>query len=174
MTNCTSSQEVIETIRARGAVRIGIDGIDGSGKSTLAREISTALGIPCVSLDNFLEKGKEGYVEYIDYPKLKDTLDSLGGYVVEGVCLRQVLQRIPLTPEATVYIKRMKRDYWLNEDTLDISEPVDAVLAREIQQANGFTSSLVTNLPLTEEIIRYHDEFRPHNHADVTYGLTVG
>jgi len=173
MTNCTSSQEVIDAIREMGAVRIGIDGKDGTGKSTLAQEISAALGLHCISLDTFLEKGKDRYVEYIDYPKLKATLENHEGYVVEGVCLRQVLQRIQLVPEANIYIKRMRHDYWLNEDTLDINEPVESVVARELQDANMFSSSPIANLPLAEEVIRYHDEFRPHNHADVTYALSV-
>jgi len=171
MTDCINSQEVIDAIRAINAVRIGIDGIDGAGKSTLAREISGALGLPCISLDSFLEKKKDGYVEHIDYPKLKATLEKLEGYVVEGVCLYQVLGRIQLAPSANIYIKRMQHGFWSDEDELDSSKPVDAVLARQRQIASLMSSEPVSNLGLAEEIIRYHAEFRPHDHADVIYSV---
>ncbi|WP_144424978.1 shikimate kinase [Pseudomonas trivialis] len=168
MTYCTNSQEVVNAIRTMSTTRIGIDGIDGAGKSTLAREVSEALGLPCISLDSFVEKDMKGYVEHIDYLKLKATLEKFEGYVVEGVCLRQVLRRIQLAP-AVNNIKRVQHGVWSDEANLDISEPVDVVLARERELASLFSISLVSNLGLAEEVIRYHAEFRPHNHADVTY-----
>lgn len=171
MTDCINTQEVIDAIRAINAVRIGIDGIDGAGKSTLAREISGALGLPCISLDSFLKKKMDGYVEHIDYPKLKATLEKLEGYVVEGVCLHQVLGRIQLAPSVSIYIKRMQHGIWSDENELDISKPVDAILAEAREVASLFSSSPVTNLGLAEEVIRYHAEFRPHDHADVIYAV---
>lgn len=171
MTDCSSPQEVIDAIRAKCTVRIGIDGIDGAGKSTLAREISEALGLPCISLDSFLEKKMDGYVEHIDYPKLKAALEKLEGYVVEGVCLRQVLGRIQLVPSASIYIKRMQHGIWSDESELNISKPVDTVLAEARTIASLFSSTPITSLGLAEEIIRYHAEFRPHDHADVTYAV---
>ncbi|NUU38177.1 hypothetical protein [Pseudomonas sp. C2B4] len=171
MTYCISSQEVIKAIRAMRAVRIGIDGIDGAGKSTLAQEISGSLGLPCISLDSFLLKKMGGYVEYIDYSKLKATLEKLEGYIVEGVCLRQVLRRIQLAPAVNIYIKRVQHEFWSDEAQLDISEPVDAVLSRAREIASMFSSSPVSDLGLVEEVIRYHAEFRPHDHADVTYAV---
>lgn len=171
MTDSLNSQEVIDAIRAKGAARIGIDGRDGAGKSTLAQEISGALGLPCISLDCFLEEKMDGYVEHIDYPKLKATLEKLEGYVVEGVCLLQVLGRIQLSPSASIYIKRMQHGVWSDENELDISKPVDAVLAEAREAASLFSSSPVTNLGLPEEVIRYHDEFRPHDHADFIYAV---
>lgn len=173
MRYCTSSQEVIDAIRETHAASIGIDGIDGSGKSTLAREISEALVLPCISLDSFLLKDPDGYVEYMDYPKLKAALENLESYVVEGVCLIQVLRRIQLAPAATIYIKRVQHDFWSDESQLDISEPVEAVLAGARELANLFSAGPVTNLGLAEEVIRYHAEFRPHDHADVTYAVSA-
>ena len=171
MTDCINSQEVIDAIRAISAVRIGIDGIECSGKSTLAREISGALGLPCISLDSFVEKKMGGYVEHIDYSKLKATLENLEGYVVEGVCLHQVLGRIQLAPSASIYIKRMQHGVWSDEERLDINEPVDAVLNRERENTSRILCEPVSNLGLAEEVIRYHAEFRPHDHADVTYAV---
>jgi hypothetical protein len=171
MTNCINAQEVIDALRAIGAVRIGVDGIDGAGKSTLAGEISQALGLPCISLDSFLERKKDGYVKHIDYPKLKATLEKLEGYVVEGVCLHQVLQLIHLAPSANIYIKRMQHGVWSDEGRLDINEPVDAILTRERDITSRILGEPVSNLGLAEEVIRYHAEFRPHDHADVTYAV---
>ncbi|WP_460410359.1 MULTISPECIES: hypothetical protein [unclassified Pseudomonas] len=152
---------------------IGIDGIDGSGKSTLGSAVSEALGLPCISLDSFLEKDPEGYVESMDYTKLKAALEGLKGYVVEGVCLTKVLQRIQLTPEASIYIKRVRYGFWLDETQLDIHEPVEVALARERESASRFSSSPVDNLGLAEEVIRYHAEFCPHDSADITYAAST-
>jgi hypothetical protein len=88
---------------------------------------------------------------------------------VEGVCPRQVLWRIQLEPAANIYIKRVQHGAWSDEANLDISEPVDVILSRERELASLFSISPVNNLGLAEEFIRYHAEFRPHNHADVTY-----
>jgi hypothetical protein len=112
-----------------------------------------------------------GYVKHIDYPKLKPTLEKLEGYVVEGVCLHQVLRRIQLAPVAKIYNKRMQYGVWSDENELNIGEPVDAVLTRAREVASLFSSSPVSNLGLAEEVIRYHAELRPHDHADVIYAV---
>jgi hypothetical protein len=171
MKDCLNSQEVIDALRAISAVRIGIDGIDGAGKSTLAQEISEALGFPCINLDSFLQEKMGGYVDHIDYPRLQAELDKLDKYVVEGVCLHQVLGRIELGPSASIYIKRMQHGVWSDEDQLDTSKPVEAILAKERADASLFSYEPVSYLGLREEIIRYHAEFRPQDHADVTYSV---
>jgi hypothetical protein len=169
MRHCISSQEVIAALREINALSIGIDGIDGSGKSTLALAISEALGLPCISLDSFLKKDPDGYVESLDYTKLGSALEGLQGYVVEGVCLIQVLLRIQLMPAASIYIKRIRHGFWLDETQLDIHESVEIILARERERASLFSPGPVDYLGLAEEVIRYHAEFRPHDLADVTY-----
>jgi energy-coupling factor transporter ATP-binding protein EcfA2 len=176
MVYCISLQEVIGAIHAvRNVrnVRIVIDGKDGSGKSTLAKQLSAVLELPCISLDSFLEKDKGGYVEYIDYIKLKEALEKFEGYIVEGVCLHQVLRRIEVAPAVNIYVRRVKHGVWLDEDTLDVSNSVEAVLVRERGYASLFSSDSVISLGLTEEVIRYHAEFRPHESADVTYSIFI-
>jgi hypothetical protein len=100
-------------------------------------------------------------------------LEGLEGYVVEGVCLIQVLRRIQLTPAASIYIKRVRHGFWLDEAQLNIHEPVEVALARERERASLFSSSPVDSLGLAEEVIRYHAEFRPHDLADVTYAASA-
>ncbi|MGY2257463.1 shikimate kinase [Pseudomonas sp. SDO55104_S430] len=171
MTDCINPQEVIDAIRATNMIRIGIDGKDGAGKSTLAQAVSEALGLPCISLDSFLEKKMGGYVDHIDYLNLKATMENLEGYVVEGVCLREVLRRISLVPTANIYIKRMQHGVWVDEDELDVSRPVEDILAAVRASVSLFTPGPVTGLELVEEIIRYHAECHPQDHADVTYAV---
>ncbi|MGY2441576.1 hypothetical protein [Pseudomonas sp. SDO52101_S400] len=160
-------------MREMNAVRIGIDGIDGSGKSTLAGEISKALGLPCISLDAFLKEDPDGYVDSMNYVELRAALEGLDGYVVEGICLIQVLQRIQLTPAASIYIKRLRHGHWSDETQLDIHEPVEVALVRARELASLFSTKPVDNLGLAEEVIRYHAEFRPHHMANVTYAASV-
>ncbi|UIN54160.1 hypothetical protein [Pseudomonas kribbensis] len=175
MMYCINLQEVIGVIRAARAVCIGVDGKDGSGKSTLARQLSVALELPCVSLDSFLKKDRGGYVKYIDYRKLEADLEEFKGYIVEGVCLHQVLRRVEVSPELNIYVRRVKHGVWLDEDTLDVSlEEVESVLVREKVLASLFSSGPVVSLGLSEEIIRYHAEFRPHVNADVIYSDCFG
>src|SRR5690242_17309784 len=80
----------------RGSRRVGIDGIDGCGKTTLAKIIAAKLGRKLFSLDDYLEKDKGKFIEFIDYAKLCAEADAAGEYVIEGVCLLRVLQRAGL------------------------------------------------------------------------------
>lgn len=171
--HCATPQEVTDAVRSMSAMRVGIDGIDGAGKSTLASELSSELGFPHISLDSFLEREQGGYVEHIDYPKLRAALEALQGFVVEGVCLRQVLGRIQVQPEVYIYIKRVQHGIWSDEAELDISEPVEVALAKAREMASLLSPAPVTDLGLAEEVIRYHAEFRPHNYAEVTYVVSA-
>jgi len=169
MITCTSSASVIEAVRSSGARRIGIDGIDGSGKTHLARDLAKDLGTPLVCLDDFLEKDRNSYVEFIDYKRLSDYLTSAEHCVIEGVCLLQVLGHVDARVDLHIYIKRYGRGIWIDEYELNIQEPIDVFLERERQAASMFSTEPITSLGLAEEVIRYHVEFRPHRSAHITY-----
>lgn len=84
--------------------------------------------------------------------------------------MRQVLETSGLRPDAYVYVKRMARWGWADEDSLEINgnvedhlerlrEEVAALLAAEARPALG----------LWEEVIRYHGTYRPHKQADFVF-----
>lgn len=173
MLTCSSRIELVEAVRKSGAKRIGIDGIDGSGKTPLARHLSANLGIALVTLDNFLEKGQGRYVEFINYRLLSDHLASAGSSIIEGVCLLQVLGHINASIDLHIYIKRHSCGVWADESELEIQEPVDIFLEHERRAVSMFSAAPVSDLGLAEDVIRYHDTYRPHRSAQITYIVEV-
>jgi hypothetical protein len=180
--------ELAQAIRAKveGRARpvIGIDGADGSGKTFLATEIGTVLNLSVVSVDDFVEKERGNYVEHIQQAELEAALGSAEtGVIVEGVCLLDVVDRLALSADCLVYVKRCDADgFWYEDgDYGDPSGSADVVIARLSQQlaavadlscrfhnepGDPFAGSVT---PLREEIIRYHYRARPHERADFVY-----
>ncbi len=166
---CTTLQEVIAELRASGALRIAIDGDHGAGKSTLAKALAFALQFQYIELDSYLERNQRAYVDYIDYGSLAVALKTTQSFVIEGVCLLEVLERVNFRPQANIYLKRMRYGIWADEERFDIFEPLDEVLVKAREMASLFSSTPVVCLGLDEEVIRYHARFRPHHSADITF-----
>lgn len=171
MIEADTSDGVLDALRAAGSRRVGIDGIDGSGKSTLAKAISAKLNCRAFCLDDYLDRDRGGYLEFIDYNRLRAAVAAETSYVVEGVCLLHALDRSHLGIDALVYVKRRHLGLWIDERELDLDEPLEDFLKeeRKLTAMAAGRSEAVTDLGLAEEVIRYHDAARPHNNADVVY-----
>jgi shikimate kinase len=152
-----------------GARRIGVDGADGAGKSTLADRLSEVLAMPVFHLDHFLEKNQGGFVEHIKYDELGSAIRQHSSFVIDGVCLREVLRRAGISVDAFVYVKRYYRGLWSEEREFEIDEPLEDFLAKERELCSRIAGEKVEHLGVGEEIIRYHSQYRPHLHANVVF-----
>jgi len=189
MTAFRNSSELIPTLRKRLSsqeeIVIGIDGIDGCGKTTLAKELNEALVIPFFSTDDYLNKQKGSYIEHIRFKELLKAIEKVNGsIIIEGVCLLRIAAQIKLNISDLVYIKIMSPwNYWVDEEVCDPEKPVDELIERLIKEANLIppdifglkesnedTKGSSTGLkPFSEQVIRYHAEFRPSIKAKYIY-----
>ncbi len=95
---------------------ISIDGADGSGKTLLSSKLGKTFGASHIEVDTFLERKKGGYIDYIKYGSLSETLMTLSNQnrriIVDAVCVRSIMERISFVPNLTIYIKRMSTMGW--------------------------------------------------------------
>ena len=175
--------DIIEEIKRKNARLIVIDGVDGSGKSTLANKITKNLGFAHISLDDYLEKNRGYFVEYIKYNLLKKEIDSASSsIIIEGVCALAVLKNLKIKYDLLIYIKRMSSyGFWKDDHIYDVDEDIDAFIANQNLEHKKFCEAMAqiegkdfdpinSAIPkLTEELIRYHYEFKPQEIADIIY-----
>jgi replication-associated recombination protein RarA len=107
---CYSAEELIailqRTLSYSRRLYVGLDGNPGVGKSTVGRRIADDLGAQLLSLDNFLEKDSEVYVDNlmlacIEKAVIKSTV------VFEGCCLLDILSRVNLQLDALIYTENV-------------------------------------------------------------------
>jgi hypothetical protein len=103
-----SVTQLMQALPQRPEGLIAIDGFPGSGKSTLARDLSAQLAVGVVHLDDYLIRNKGGFVEFLQYPKLKKVLHRRP-LIVEGVCLLEVLKRLDIRVDILIYVEGPKR-----------------------------------------------------------------
>jgi hypothetical protein len=154
------------------------------GKSYLAEELSRSLECPTLELDDYLHKNQGGYVDFIDYKALSVALSSIPTFILCGVCLREVLANLGATLGGHIYIKRMRHGLWADEDKCVFPEGVDVaieLLARNAAMISDYFDErsdqpgpeVEDSLPhLSDEIMRYHDKWLPHETADLVFECT--
>ena len=168
---------------------IGIDGVDGSGKTYLAKEIGNTLNIPIFSFDDFLDQQRKAYLEYIRYSELESEIRKVSGSkIIEGVFLLLVANKINIKITDLVYIKRIsKKGICYNEHIINADEPVDEYIENLNQELNGIpdlplelngsnsTKDKKENGidPFTEQMIRYHVEYKPIEIAEYIFERIV-
>jgi len=91
---------------------VGIEGFMGSGKTHLSDALGTALGWHVVHTDEFVARKDTGepYVQVLDLQRLKQHISTAvmaGSTLVDGICLGEVLARIAISVDTTVYVRRM-------------------------------------------------------------------
>ena len=141
---------------------ISIDGVDGVGKSTLSCKIAEELCLPNIEIDNFVQEQQGGYIKYIDYDRLHDRISNQT-IVIEGVCVQQILNKMSLTSDVSVYVKVIDvYGFWMHRMRLFPSDKSADEVINE-RKAKGFP------LGHEEDIIRYHYTFKPHENADYIF-----
>lgn len=171
MREVNSTTEAAELLRAASAKVVAVDGAQGSGKSRLAGDLGKLLGMSVVHLDDFVQRGQGAYVAHLDLEVVANAVSSDEACIVEGICVLQVLERIEVSPNAFVYVKRMGKGYWLDEDDLASDEPLEEHLARLREEIAPIAARIGESgeLGLSEEVIRYHAAYRPHERATVVF-----
>jgi hypothetical protein len=178
---CASIEGVQQFIESAGWRRIGIDGVTGAGKSFLADELSQALEVPVLDVDDYVHRNQGGYVDFVDYPALKSALASIPALILNGVCLREVLENLGTGLDGHVYVMRMREGMWADEENCVFPDGVDAaienlvsgtaMMARHFDEPShhaGFEQD-DESLQLQFEVMRYHAAFVPQESADLVY-----
>jgi hypothetical protein len=164
-------ERLAKYIRDKGYCRIGIDGINGSGKSTLASSLSKTLGLIHLNLDDYLIEKQGGFLDHLKYDEIKQKVSELECFVVDGVCLLSVLENIETPVDCLVYVKRMCHGLWSDEGECEVTGDVEEYIKNERENLRLFEEigSTADTLGLVEEIIRYHDNYKPHHKAELFY-----
>ena len=175
--------DLLNEIRRKNTQIILIDGGDGSGKSTLASEIAQSISAVHINLDDYLEKNRGNFVDFIKYDLLKKKIeDSRPPIIIEGVCALSVIKKLQHKFDLHIYVKRMSAfDFWPGDNLYDMDEDVEGFITEKNKEHRKFSEAMAqiegeeydpedTTIPkLTEELIRYHYEFKPQETADIIY-----
>ena len=162
-----SKKSLYSAIALDQPTRLGIDGLDGLGKSHLARDLADAFGFKDVELDSFVMKNRGGYVDFIDYDKLRLSVPPQS-FVIEGVCLRQIAKIAGIELDYHIYIQRMHLGAWADEEYLGLDQDPDIYIKSELElmaKLNNLDEP-EADLGLEGEIIHYHHKFQPQKAAD--------
>jgi hypothetical protein len=185
-TEVADAEALIAALRAHKPCRIGIDGIDGVGKSEISAIVASELGIPVIGLDDYVEKNRGGYVPYIDYAAVTTLVADSPSFIIEGVCLLEVLERLGVRLDCLIYIKRMSSGIWADEDECEFPNGIEEAIRQSRrntelmlefearQEGRPYTPDATDEPGLGEEIMRYHAKHSPHASADITYCKHVG
>jgi hypothetical protein len=166
MTETQTPEEVAALLRSSygGALSgiIAIDGKDGAGKSYLAETLRNLIGGAVVSLDSFLrQKYQGGYVPYLNLAAIGAAIEGCAKpKIIEGCCVLEVLESVACKQDVLIYVKKVVfypqyGHYWIHQDILDLTEPIDEAI-------RGKDS-------LTKEFILYHDKYKPLRHAQIAF-----
>jgi hypothetical protein len=157
---------------------IVLDGFDGAGKSTLAKALSEALGLNHIEVDEFLVPDSPvSYVESIRCPDLAAAI-GVRPCILDGVFARDVLDRLNLTADLHVYVKRMRfqNDFrrWLDGEFEEFQtfaewkENEDRSIA-EYDKLIGGTAHDPSQPGLFCDLRDYHFRRPPHERTDLIF-----
>lgn len=142
---------------------VSIDGVDGVGKTTLSVKIARELCLPIIELDDFVEENQGGYVNYIDYDCLLEKIISNKSAVVEGICVLQVLNKIQIEPDVSVYIKVVDRYGFCNGQIKYYPPDKTADEVINDRKSKGFS------VGYEADVIHYHYSFKPYENSDIFF-----
>ena len=162
------------------------DGFDGVGKSTLANLLGERVGVPVIGLDDFIEKGREAFLDAVKRETLDtaitDAIAHRGRVIVEGCLVDAALETVGKTSGFRFYVMRTTRmssapeAEWAQERDILFGEKSTAELiadeeelaqqgARLPKRFGGGGSGTLSNF--RRELILYHRNRRPHENANV-------
>lgn len=156
-----SFDELLHRLQELPAKLVGVEGFCGSGKSFLAEAVASTMPSTTIHLDNFVVGDDEArpYAERIDYKGLRMSVDGAAArrelVLIEGICLRSVLERLDRQVNLFVYVKRMSpTGLWHDGIHLEDAESADSIGILDEPERSDFS---------------YHSIVRPHELADIVY-----
>ena len=144
---------------------IAIEGFTLSGKTYLGNRLSKDLGCSLLSTDEYvIERGGNFYwVDRLNLSLLSDNINrSLQKNqltIIEGICLRDTLNRIHIEPSLYVYVKSLTKTGGLWHGGLNLEE---------FQQNQDFKENIFEP---DLSAFKYHlnEQFRPHERANIIF-----
>lgn len=142
---------------------VAIEGHSTSGKSHLGRDLAKRLDAVVLETDSYARDGSDAptYLEAIDVGRLGSDLDRHAGeggrVIMEGICLRDTLRELAITPTLFIYVKRMTpAGLWADEleNYLEDGRPAEGLSWTDYQS------------------VEYHVRERPEDRADFVYVRT--
>ena len=179
--------EVVNYVNSNDIKIISVDGNKGSGKSTLARLLCENTGYMRLNLDNkkYRIRTKLTYVDNIKYNTVKkiisENLKKNIVVIIDCVCVQKILENLKIKLELKIYIKRLSsHDHWYDSYYFDYAREVEEIIKENedylklVTQAKAEIEKKQQSKPkhkesLTNEIMRYHHEYKPNKTCDIVY-----
>jgi len=139
---------------------IAIEGHSTAGKTFLSRALAAASGGVPIGTDTYVDKNRKAdtYLDHITVEKLGLDLNQLRRshriVFIEGICLRDTLQSLNVTPQVFVYCKRISQAGLWTDDPQNYLE-------------NGSPRSDLSWVD--QQSVVYHLRARPLENADIVY-----
>jgi hypothetical protein len=166
---------LLTRIRDLGPSSIAIEGAPNSGKTTLGRHLVERLPATLFSLDTYVRhRGEVPYRELIDAAcltfDLAACLDSNRIPILEGVCLREVLDLIDFQPQYFVYVRnRSNEPEFVGVDLSKDQFHEFELTHREEMASLVAVLSQAPAITLDFENAQYHFVRKPVSHADFVF-----
>ena len=111
-----------------------------------------------MDLDTFLVEKTNKFFGALRLDDLQDALQMPGLTFISGICMMRVLDALNMRADALIYVKRMRKWGWADEDEVDGDE-------LEKHAASVGVPPETFALPL--EVRDYHRSYQPHHRAHI-------
>jgi len=154
-----SAETIAQAVRDSGSTWVWVEGFSQAGKSIFASKLAVALGWePVIHLDHMtldLEKQPDSprYADHLDRDRILRDVESGRPLVVEGVCLRDVVEGMRRSAAMRIYVARVSRPGTGSVIWHDGAELLD-------------TEREADDNWLVRDIIAYHRREQPHKTCD--------
>lgn len=186
----TETAEIIRLIKASGKKIILLDGYCSTRKTSLAKEISAAMGIPHISLDELCHRNNTAeYIANIDYETFAHRMDCVPSCIIEGILVLEFLKHAEISLSDCFYIYAEvvdeKGDSVYHHYLFDIDNNIQldkerASLDKRLEEVNR---DMEAAEPISQEhnrlfdkkfyivLEKYHYDYQPHRKADFVYKI---
>ena len=171
-----NEQELFAALRTRfsqeGAWLLGVDGDQRAGKTSLATRLADILNSTVISADDFFRWGTRPYPDALDLSALSSAISDLRNNgksaIVESVMLKLILEATNIQPTAILYVRHVSPCGQYTQAKLFDA----ATLRAAIDEDDKFDKCFFPDRKypsLDTEILRYHENKKPHSSADYVF-----